>query len=1203
MRIPLALVCLCLCVGLATAQNSKENADFKLAINLYNDGLYDLAAEQLKQFIGSYPNSDQGVEARYYLGLTQIKLRQFEDARLTFQTFALTYTANPKAPDAWWKVGETFVAVRNYREAALAFERVKVFYPKSKNAAEALLTAGKYFSLAGEKDNARRVLRIILQEYGSSAAALPARTNLAQIYFEEGNLEQARGELKRVIEGDPSPDARAQALLILGNIHQATGKTDEARSTYQDIISNYKNAGAVQGAYLNLGKILASAGQHEAAIDNLKKALAQKSTVDSLLQQEALILLGDEYAQLHDYGNAVASYDRALTLHLSDDRSTGVLWKIARASARGKNYRKSNEACARILKTPGADPLKRQAQLRLALNSQEQKSYSQAVQQFISFAEQYPDDPSAEGALFRAATITEKDLQDPRKAAVLYEALAARSQHSPLADDALAGSARCYDQLKEFPRTMQQFHELIVRYPASEQRRAAEDRMRIITLFEAKDKDSGLEKLALLVGDVVAQKDRAGLALRLGEIYFQDLKNYEAAADQFTTALEAGLSGPRAADARLYRARSLEYLSIRDNAMRSAAVEAFQLFLTSTPRDSRAADAALSLFMLKSGTVAEAQAAAGDIQKAFPAFPRRDTLLLRIGTLQEGEDSLASAAETYGDVLRTSPSSPSAEEAGYRLCRLLTTTGLSDSAIQSGSAYLEDFPRSRYAALMLAQLGDATMARGDASRAIGFYQKLADDFFYTSQAADEEQSLADAYAANGNYTEAVNRYQMLLARREANPFEDQEADSKLLLALGRAEYLGGNYREAQQQLFRMLSRESTGPKAGEAYTTLGMISRSEGSLEAATTYFRLAANAAPGATTTPDVADLLYASGEYDEAIKQYTQLAKVARTEEERRQYEARIILSELKNDAMADAEKMIPAFAKKYQDTDSELASFELERGNYFFRKKDYARAMKSYQTVSKKYEETPSTPEALYWTGKALEASNKPKEAIEQLTQLTTDYPEAPILPRAYLALGNLHYAGEKWDEAIRSYRRIVDDPKADPALLPFAMSNLIATYETAGVYDAALALTRKYLELYPNADDALDKRIKIGILYDHLGYYDQAVLHLQTLLDEAGSDLEGEIRYYIAEANYHKGDYQQAILDFLKVPYLVTKKGKIDWTANSLYMSGQAYEKMGRYDQALGMYQQIIDRPGIDGMFKAAAKKEIDRVKLVLQGKSR
>lgn len=63
--------------------------------------------------------------------------------------------------------------------------------------------------------------------------------------------------------------------------------------------------------------------------------------------------------------------------------------------------------------------------------------------------------------------------------------------------------------------------------------------------------------------------------------------------------------------------------------------------------------------------------------------------------------------------------------------------------------------------------------------------------------------------------------------------------------------------------------------------------------------------------------------------------------------------------------------------------------------------------------------------------------------------------------------------------------------------------------------------------------------------------------------------------------------------------MTKKGKLDWTATSLYMSGQAYEKMGRSDQAITMYQQILDRPGIDETFKAAARKEIDRVKAILK----
>jgi tetratricopeptide (TPR) repeat protein len=127
------------------------------------------------------------------------------------------------------------------------------------------------------------------------------------------------------------------------------------------------------------------------------------------------------------------------------------------------------------------------------------------------------------------------------------------------------------------------------------------------------------------------------------------------------------------------------------------------------------------------------------------------------------------------------------------------------------------------------------------------------------------------------------------------------------------------------------------------------------------------------------------------------------------------------------------------------------------------------------------------------------------------------------------------------------------------------------------------------------EIVDKKIKLGTLYTKIGYYDQAVLQFQNLLSEAGSLLEAEIRYDIGEAYYAKGDFQQAILEFLKVPYLVARQGKVNWTATSLYMAGQSYEKMSKFDEAIGMYQQVVDRAGIDGTFKAAARKEIDRVK--------
>jgi tetratricopeptide (TPR) repeat protein len=145
---------------------------------------------------------------------------------------------------------------------------------------------------------------------------------------------------------------------------------------------------------------------------------------------------------------------------------------------------------------------------------------------------------------------------------------------------------------------------------------------------------------------------------------------------------------------------------------------------------------------------------------------------------------------------------------------------------------------------------------------------------------------------------------------------------------------------------------------------------------------------------------------------------------------------------------------------------------------------------------------------------------------------------------------------------------------------------------------MELDRRFIERYPDDSDIVDKKIDIGVLYKNLGYYDQSVLQLQSLLDAGNPDIEAELRYYIGEAYFYKGDYQQAILEFLKVPYLVTKRGKADWVSTSYYMAGQSYEKMSKFDLAMTMYRKIIDSKETDTDFKTAAQREIDRVQLIV-----
>ena len=133
----------------------------------------------------------------------------------------------------------------------------------------------------------------------------------------------------------------------------------------------------------------------------------------------------------------------------------------------------------------------------------------------------------------------------------------------------------------------------------------------------------------------------------------------------------------------------------------------------------------------------------------------------------------------------------------------------------------------------------------------------------------------------------------------------------------------------------------------------------------------------------------------------------------------------------------------------------------------------------------------------------------------------------------------------------------------------------------------------MEEFPDADDNIDKKIIVAQAYINLNQFDNAIEYLRKIKFEADSEREPEIQFYIGEAYLKAGQYENAIAEFVKIP-LLSKKTKLQWEASALYYSGQSYEKLGRIDDAIRMYREIIDRPGIDLVLKKDAEKRIQQI---------
>ncbi|MBI4548171.1 MAG: tetratricopeptide repeat protein [Ignavibacteriae bacterium] len=1189
---------------LVYSQDSKENQEFKLAVGLYNDGMYDLAVEQFKNFINAYPNTSQGIEARFYLGSTQMKLKRYDEARITFQNFALAYVDHLKAPEAWINVGEAFHALDNDREAASAYERVKVFHPKSPLVPEALFKAAELYRHIGERENAKKMLRSIIQDYPTSKSVLPARLAIGEMYAEEGQTELAEREARRVAESDAPLSVRSSALFSIGKLQMATSLFTDAEATFKSLITTYPTTSAAQLAAFELSKLEQRSGKYAAAIEHVKKVASDDGADDSL-QAAALFRLGGLYVTMKDYQNAPKSYERLISKFPKSSLATNALLEIGRVASLKSNFREAIGYLKQFLSMTSSG-LKRRALLFAAQAALALTQYREAASYYSLAIEDFQEDTHNPMIMLELGKLYKTTQQDCRKAMVVFDQLAQKFPQSRYAIDAMIETGNCLEQLGDIEGALKTYKEIQARYPTHDLYDSLDQDISFLQQYKLKNRDAGIEKLARLMGEVLTQKSKSELAFQLGEIYFNDLKDYTAAAKQFTIALNNSLDADKREETAYLRARSYHLLSEIGSDAHSLALQPYDEFLRQYPNGKWSDNAAFYRYQLASRqkNPADILTLTKDFLTKHQASSHRDLVLWDQANAQRTLGGFLETVSSLKEIMTTFPTSHMIPNVLLQLGNTYLDLNNPDSGALSWQRCSEHAPTSPSTLQALWRLADLRWKEKKYSEAITLWKRITTEFPYSSMAKRAATMLPQAHLANGDYEEAIAIYENHWQEEQSSPFKETK-DFEIVYYLANAYEKKGDRQTATKYYNEYLLNTvidlniDTGSNVSNAFYALGVLAQKQGNTKSASAYFKQAALHGRAGSATKDIADLLFQSEQYTEAAKQYVALAQSATDVSERQEYQSRAIVATLRMDKLTEAQKLIVDFEKTYGKTKKYRAEFEYEKANVYYRKQDHATAKKVFEKVADDYEGTPFGPWSHYYLAKMSEVGNKLEEAAKKYENILKKFPNSDVISRVNLSLGNMYFNVERFEEAIAYYQRITAEPQKAGDILPYAMNNLIEAYESTKLYDAALKMTRDYLERYPNEEDIIDKKIKIGVLYMKLGYYDQAVLHFQNLLSEVGSLLEAELRYNIGEAYYYKGDYQQAILEFLKVPYVVSKQGRVDWTATSFYMAGQAYEKMSKFDEAIGMYQQIIDRPGIDATFKAAARKEIDRVKSLIK----
>ena len=106
--------------------------DYSLAA--FREDQYEKAMDGFRQFLKSYPNSDRGDNAQFWIGECYMALKQYEQAILAYQKVIKDYPKGNKVANAMLRQAIAFLEIKDKTSATLLLKRIITKYPNSSEA-------------------------------------------------------------------------------------------------------------------------------------------------------------------------------------------------------------------------------------------------------------------------------------------------------------------------------------------------------------------------------------------------------------------------------------------------------------------------------------------------------------------------------------------------------------------------------------------------------------------------------------------------------------------------------------------------------------------------------------------------------------------------------------------------------------------------------------------------------------------------------------------------------------------------------------------------------------------------------------------------------------------------------------------------------------------------------------------------------------
>ncbi|MBN2201898.1 tetratricopeptide repeat protein [bacterium] len=1186
----------------ASAQPSLEQQDFAYGERLFREGLFELSAIQFEAFPDRYPTS-------------------------------------PKSPDAQWMAAESLFRLRRFDAAREAFLRYILRYPEAKNPDLAQFRMAECFELSGRTGAAAQSYRQVQHLHPKSRWAGEGLLRSASIAVRSDSLERAESLLTAVLESTGYPESRSRAAFLLSDILMRRNRPDEAMAVLQPIAARPARDPDRFEASVRMGSIQSEIGDWIPAKARFRSVLASPGVPDSL-RQIAGFRLGRVEALMGDHADACRSFEGVLAAGVKTVDGDDVRWRLGLSqSASGRasdalktflnvdpagnrgpsagfeaamillamNRLEEAEAAFLPLAEQAPAPVRLLSRLGLAETQSRRGADSEASASYSRFLFDFPDNPCADRVLLRKAVIDLNRTGRPEEAFGSLEKLWNRVPSSPCIPESQFRYARGLAGLGRAGEARLLMRRMTADQPFSAWADSAGvllERLEWTNPLQATD----LAGRIALILNASRGTPSPSFDYELGLFYFESLKDYSAAQSRLSSWLRAATDPDRADSARFMIADGYFRRSVleRNHPLADSALAALERMRPRAPAD----PLGLKIRMLQHRIAAirgsgDAGRWISDLPPSCVTDPVETIRLFSLARSAMAIDSIA-AAEQILSLLPKGGSPNQGDDIQDATLLLQALIGMKRGRIDFADSLLNRVsvsgspPSVRSASNWF--LAKRAETAGNAQAAVQRYRAAAAHPFFLAGGDSVLLCLGDALLASGEpdraarvFEEALNldsvsvscsRLGLVTGHHSLRP--------ALLRRLADAYRVAARTGPARNALIRYGACD-TGPEGQRnLWTGLASLAETEGQMETARFFLSRRAESDSSAGGLAELADLDFRLGRFADAADGYTRAADAVENESSQASLTARKIISLLRLDRMADGESGRKAFESRFKGDPAfrELrAEIRLEQGMALIRQKSFEPAIDCLKDAADS--RNPSLArKAELEHGRALLLMNRTDKGLDLMTDLIRRSAEDPLLPEIYLVLGEHYLRSGQTDNALAAFKKAMAD-SLNPEIQRKAATQCIRLYEGLQMTDAAIALTKRYLSRFSNAEDAFAKKIRLGIYYYELKEFERAVAQLRSLQSEAEPRDEAEIQYWIGKCYAEMGRFDEAIFEFLKVKYLCPPT-QLPWAATALYEAGMAYLRIQRPESAKEMFSRIVRSEGVSSDLGRIAKQRADAI---------